>query len=232
MGYVKVYTQEDLDRVLREGVDVPEIRGDGRFTAYDSAQVTASGSAQVTASGSAQVTAYDSAQVTASGSAQVRAYDSAQVRAAKLVAVSVHGSGVKLTGGVRIDITPAASPEEWAEIHLAEPHEDGAIVLYKAVRDDYRSAREFAYAPGSVPVAPDWDGGKVECGGGLHFCASPFEALGFDSQATRFMACPVALSDLAVVPNPDMPNKIKARGCCAPIWEVDIDGKPVAGEGE
>ena len=39
------------------------------------------------------------------------------------------------------------------------------------------------------------------------------------------MACPVALKDIAVHPDGDYPQKVKARGCCAPVWEVDRNGK-------
>ena len=34
----------------------------------------------------------------------------------------------------------------------------------------------------------------------------------------------VALKDIAVHPNGDYPEKVKARGCCAPVWEVDENG--------
>ncbi len=221
MKYVDVYTQEDMERVLRDG-DRPELRGSGEFVVRDSATVHAWDSATVHA--------WDSATVHAGGSATVHAGGSATVHAGKFVATQKMSRLANVTGGHIIEIEPATSPGDWAEIHLAAPHEDGVLVLYKAVSDDYRSGYDFEYKPGSMPVAPDWDGGDAECGGGLHFCASPMEAMAYHSEATRFMACPVALDDLAVVPNPAYPNKIKARGCCAPIWEVDINGKRV-GEG-
>jgi hypothetical protein len=212
-----------------------------QVTAYDSAQVRAYGSAQVRASDSAQVTAYDSAQVRAYDSAQVRAYgsaqvtasDSAQVRASRYVAVTRHagrwGTPV-VEGGVLIDIPRPRTADEWCEVHGVEVT-DGVATLYKAVDDDYGTSYSRAagilYAPGTTPEAPDWDGGVAECGGGLHFVARPWEGLGFNGDATRFVACPVALVDIAVHEDASMPNKIKARRVCGPIVEVDQDGKAV-----
>jgi len=49
----------------------------------------------------------------------------------------------------------------------------------------------------------------------------------FHGGATKFLACPVVLSDIAVHPNGDYPQKVKARGCCGETYEVDIDGKRV-----
>ena len=99
-------------------------------------------------------------------------------------------------------------------------------MLYKAVSDEYKSTRGFLYEPGSTPVAEDWDGGERECGGGLHWCSTPRGARKFFLKATRFLACPVAIVDLAVHQDAQYPDKIKGRGCCAPIFEVDIDGNP------
>ena len=48
----------------------------------------------------------------------------------------------------------------------------------------------------------------------------------FDAEATRFMACPVALEDMRAPNDGDAyPHKIKARRVCAPMWEVDRYGK-------
>ena len=106
----------------------------------------------------------------------------------------------------------------------------GVATVYKAVRDDYKSSRGGDYSPGSKPVAHDWDGGKKECGGGLHFSPHPLDALYFDEQATRFMVCKVRLADMrAPKAADDYPHKIKARGCCAPCVECDRTGKVLKG---
>ncbi|HEX9762081.1 MAG TPA: hypothetical protein VGA97_03180, partial [Acidimicrobiia bacterium] len=201
--------------------------GSSQVTAYGSSQVTAYGSSQVTAYGSSQVTAYGSSQVTASDSSQVRAYGSSQVTASGLVAVTIHGTGTKVTGGVQIAVPAIATVEDWCD-HYGLPVEGGFVTLFKAVRDDYSSSHGFQYMPGSVPEAPDWDGGKRECGGGLHFSPTPHHATGFDSSATRFLAVSVAVADIRA-PQPDdaFPQKVKARRAAGPCIEVDINGKPL-----
>ena len=35
------------------------------------------------------------------------------------------------------------------------------------------------------------------------------------------------VSDIAFHPGGQLPSKVKAKGCCAPVWECDIDGNPV-----
>jgi hypothetical protein len=123
-----------------------------------------------------------------------------------------------------------ATPAEWCEYYGASI-ENGVVTLYKAVNDNYCSERGFSYAIGSTPEAPDWDGPARECGGGLHFCSTPSASKGFYPKATRFMECKVALEDLVVHEKAEYPMKIKGRRVCAPIVEVDIDGKPVKLEG-
>jgi len=194
--------------------------------AYDSASVRAYGSASVWAYGSASVEAYDSASVRAYGSASVWASGSARVRASKYVPVRVQkrwDRGVTVTGGVLIEIPVPATAEEWCDFYGVRV-EDGVATLFKAVRDDYRSLYGGDYTPGSTPVAQDWDGGVRECGGGLHLSPYPWMAREFDSEATRFVACPVALVDIAVHEDASMPQKVKARGCCGPVYECDRDG--------
>ena len=203
--------------------------------AWDSATVRAGGSATVRAWDSATVRAGGSATVGAGGSATVRAWDASQVQAfhhsritaSDHVAVTRRSKDAKVTGGVVIEIPPINTPEAWCDFHGAEV-EDGVAVLYKAVGDDYVSSHAFAYVPGTTPEAPDWDGGKEECGGGLHACAHPWEARQFNSFATRYIACPVRLEDIAVHENAAMPNKVKFRTCCEPCWEVDVDGEKVS----
>ena len=69
--------------------------------------------------------------------------------------------------------------------------------------------------------------------------ASASAAEGFTSRPSRclpflrgrqdaFVACPVRLADIVVHPNGIYPDKVKASGVCAPVYEVDPDGAPVA----
>jgi hypothetical protein len=116
---------------------------------------------------------------------------------------------------------------DWCAYHGVAV-DDGVAVVYKAVRDDYRSAHGLSYAPGLVPEACDWDGGKEECGGGLHFSPTPTGGLAFDAEATRFIACPVAVVDMRPPQNTDRcPGKIKAWRCCGSVHEVCRDGRPI-----
>jgi hypothetical protein len=172
------------------------------------------------------VTACGSSQVTACGSSQVRAYDSSQVRATQYVAVTKHSKFTKIDGGVLIELPTIRTAEQWCEFHGVEVV-DGVATLFKAVTDKFSSGYGFSYKPGTTPKAPDWDGGKAECGGGLHFSPRPAQALQFMPEAKRFVACPVKLDEIAVHENAVYPDKVKAPGCCAPVRECDIDGNKV-----
>jgi len=251
MTYRDVTTQAELDAALKEVGVMPVCRGTGTFqvsgssqvTAYGSSQVTAYDSSQVRASGSSQVTAYDSSQVTACGSSQVTACDSSQVtaydssqvtasgssqvRASRGVAVTVHGTNVKRRGGVLIRVPKIRTAAEWCEWYGVAVKR-GVAVLFKGVDANYDSPHKANYAPGTVPAAADWDGGKAECGGGLHFSPTPAHTFWFVTDAVKFVACPVRLKDIIVHKDAEYPQKVKAPRCCAPVWECDINGKPVA----
>jgi hypothetical protein len=166
--------------------------------------------------------------VEAWGSAHVVARESAHVVASRFVAVHKQPSHTgPITGGVVIAVEIPKTAEDWCAYYGATVT-NGVAVLYKGVADDYRSGHGFLYTPGTMPEAPDWDGGRNECGGGLHFCATPGATLQFMSLATRFLACPVAIADLRAPHLSDSsPEKIKARRICGPIVEVDRSGKPL-----
>ena len=194
--------------------------------AYDSSQVTAYDSSQVRAYDSSQVRAYDSSQVTACGSSQVTACDSSQVRATRFVAVTIHTKKVKSIGGVKIKLPVIKTAKQWCEFY-GVPIKVGVAVLFKTVRDDYKSSHDFLYQPGTTPEAPDWDGGESECGGGLHFSPTPAHALAFDNQGKKFIACPVLVKEIKVHTHAVYPAKVKAPRVYKPCYEVDINGKAV-----
>jgi hypothetical protein len=209
MKYVDCTTQGELDAALREAGAVPRCIGAGWFEAWESAHVVAWGSAHVVARGSAHVVAWESAHVVAT----------------KFVAVTKQRHHVgTIRGGTVIKILAIKTAADWCEFYGASVKR-GVATLYKALDDGYKSGRGFAYVPGTKPAAPDWDGGKAECGGGLHFCAHPLDALGFMTEAVRFVACPVRLKDIAVHANAEYPNKVKAPRCCGPVYEVDRYGQ-------
>jgi len=149
-------------------------------------------------------------------------------KATAFVSVLLH-RGATADGGRQITVK-IDSPRAWCDYYGVEIN--GRIaVLYKSVDDDYSTSRGRAagvfYRPGETPMAPDWDGGLAECGGGLHFSPTPKMALEFNI-GTHFVACPVLLTDMRMPQDTDgHPNKIKAKGCCEPVYEVNKDGQPI-----
>jgi len=103
----------------------------------------------------------------------------------------------------------------------------GVAILYKALNEDFTSPHRMSYAPGTKPAAPDWDEGKAECGGGLHFSPTPTMARAFHPEATKYAGCPVRLADIVVHPDGQHPEKVKASKVCAPCFEVNEDGERI-----
>jgi hypothetical protein len=213
--------------------------GSATVTAYDSATVTAYGSATVRASGSATVTAYGSATVTAYGSATVRASGSATVTAYGSATVTASGSATvrasgfvaihrlskrtKISGGHVIDVPDLTIVANWLSYYALEPDENGIVVLYKAVGDDWHSEHRADYSPGATPVAEDFKATN-ECGNGLHFSPRPFLALNY-SPGPKFVACPVLAAELVCVGTAGVCDKVKGPRVVAPgCWEVTEDG--------
>jgi hypothetical protein len=208
-----------------------------KVEASERAQVRAWGRATVAALGSAAVEAWDRTTVAAGDSVSVRAWcaatvtvrDSATVEASEYVSVIREGDGANVTGGVvdgTGEVAPIASAEQWCRFHGVEV-ENGIVTLYKSVDSDYTSRHGMSYAPGSLPRAADWDDGERTCGGGLHFSPRPYLGLEFTHKPRRYVACPVRLEDIAVGPGPHQ-NKVRAKEVCAPVYEVDDNGRPVA----
>ena len=207
--------------------------GSASVEARDSASVVARDSASVEAWGSASVEAWGSALVVAWGSASVEAWDSASVVAWGSASVEARGTrplvriespNAKVGGGTQI--TRPGTVGTWCE-QYGVPVRDGVMTLYKAVDGQYQSRHGGDYTPGTTPVAEDWDGGEAECGGGLHFSPHPKLAEAFGPPNPTYIACPVAVDDAAVHQWGHMSEKIKARGCCGPVWECDREGNPV-----
>jgi len=195
--------------------------------AYNSSQVRACDSSQVRAYNSSQVRAYNSSQVTACDSSQVRACDSSQVTATKWVAVTVikRFDTPKVTGGTKIVIPLLNTPQKWCDFYGIKVNK-GVATVFKAVRDNYFSLHGADYSPGSKPECHKWDK-TTECGNGLHFAPRPFIGKEFDPQATRYVACGVALKDIVVFPKGSYPNKCKAPKVIKACYEVDEDGKKI-----
>jgi hypothetical protein len=219
-----VTTQSELDRALADGADDIAIRSERGVW------LEVAGSATVYAYGSATVHAYDSATVRAYGSATVHASDSATVHASSHVAVHLHSGRARVDGGHLIDHTTVNQhdPGSWCDYHGVTTAEvDGIAVatLYKAVRDDLRSAHGFAYPIGETVACDDWrDDG--DCGHGLHASPHPHLAADYDSHATRYLEVQVALAELRPLPGAG------AAKCKMPrltvVAEVDQHARPLA----
>jgi hypothetical protein len=142
--------------------------------------------------------------------------------------------GAKCDGGTQITITEPTTPREWCDYYGAAIT-DGYAILFKGVSNEFVSPRGAYYRPGTETLASDWDGGKEECGGGLHFSPHPAMTREFNADAKKFVACLVPLSEIAVHPDGSCPNKVKARSCWN-YYECDSMGvvvgekfeKPVA----
>lgn len=242
--WVEVYNQEGMVNALNAG-DLPILVGDTWYSiegdqhvqawesshveAWESSHVEAFGNSYVVARGSSRVEARGSSHVVARESSHVIAYENSRVEASKCVPVQIYSLYSQVTGGIQIKIEYPKTAEEWCEFYgVKVDAKTGIAVLFKAVHDDYRSAHNFLYLPGTTPEAPDWDGGRAECGGGLHFSPHPVMAHEFDFRATRFMACPVRVKDIVVHKDAGNPSKVKAPRTALPIWECDRYGKPVS----
>lgn len=225
---VEVQTQAELDAALLAG-NLPVLVGYGPFVIQSgSPTVVANGSSQprVVANGSSQPT------VVAYGICQLKVSGKVKVTAGALVAIAVLSGKPDITGGGFVSRKDLSTPAAWCEFYGVQVT-NGVAVVFKGTDENFQSFRSgplgrVSYAPGTVPVAPDWDGGRYECGGGLHFSPRPLATLEF-SPSKRFLACPVALSDMAVHPDGNSPQKCKARGLHVSAWEVDRDGNPLPG---
>ena len=156
--------------------------------------------------------------------------DSSNVTACGSSSVHRLSSTSKIVGKNIIEKPIINTAKKWCEnygVDILIEDDCEYCILYKGVNSNYFSDYNFKYLPGSLPIAPDWDGGDKECGGGLHFSPVPAMTLKYAPTAKKFMACPIKLTDISVKPNANMPDKIKAKGCCLPIWEVDINGNKI-----
>jgi hypothetical protein len=224
----------DFSRVVALGSSRVEAMGSSRVVACEASSVMALGfssvvsrnSSRVVAMDSSSVEAMESSRVEARGLAIIRVTSCASVVASAMVTVVIEGCGENVSGGNQIKVKHPETALEWCEHYGVEIEGDTAI-LFKGVNDKSYPPHGADHTPGSIPLATDWDGCVDERCSGLHFSPHPAMTLEFHSGATRFLACPVLLSGIAVPPRGMCPQIVRAAGCCAPVWEVDRDGKRV-----
>ena len=201
------------------------LRGSSRAVLWGSSSAVLWESSSAVLLGSSRAELRESSRAVLWGSSSAELWGSSSAEAAQYCPVTILSKTAKATGGVQIR-PDYSTPQKWCDYYGVKVTR-GVAVLYKALDENYVSPRGMAYTPGTVPEAPDWDGGKAECGGGLHFSPHPQMTLEFVGNPEHYVACPVALKDMVVHPDGDMPQKCKAQRCCAPIWECDEDGKRI-----
>ena len=220
-----------------------EARESSRVEAWGSSRVEARESSRVEAWGSSRVVARESSSVVARESSSVEAWGSSRVEAKGFVSLTAFGGTLKLgatchvfvrskkakiKGGIKTQAI-LKTPKDWCEYYGVEV-KNGVAILYKSVLSDFYNPynRTVKYEPGTKPEATDWDGGKRECGGGLHFspCVSMAREFHYSDNA-KYVACPVALKDMSVHFDGSMPQKCKAKRVCKPLWEVNKDGEKI-----
>jgi hypothetical protein len=160
-------------------------------------------------------------------------YGSPHITATPSVRVSILRGDPTIIGTTQISKITEDTPEAWCQFYGVPIQPDGAVILFKALHEGYKAHNDFQYLPGSCPVAPDWDDGKKEFGGGLHFSPNPRDALRFNIWASHFVACPILLSEIKThMISGVFPEKVKAPRVFKPCYEVDILGNPLTPENQ
>jgi hypothetical protein len=221
-GNSSVVARENSSVVARENSSV---------VAWENSSVVAWGNSSVVAWGNSSVEAWENSSVEAWGNSFIRLFSASKVKASAFVAIYMHGKAQELEGGRQLEVAPPPkTPEEWAESQGVEV-KNGHVTLYKGVDDEYSTdnARRVGlyYKVGQEVAAPDWDAGKKECGGGLHFSPRASMTLEFKGDAKHFLAVRVALADMRSPADGDeYPQKCKARACKV-LAEVDRRGRAI-----
>ncbi len=137
--------------------------------------------------------------------------------------LSAHGT---INGGVVITPPDLTVTANWLEYYGLQPDDQGVVILYKAINDDWHSDRGADYSPGTTPEAEDWEPTN-ECGAGLHFSPRPHMTRTYSS-GPRLVACPVRAEDIVVIGTAFSADKCKAPRVVAPgCWPVDEDGNRI-----
>ena len=228
--------------VVARGSSRVEARESSRVIAWENSSVVARGSSRVEARGSSSVIARESSSVVAWESSRVEARGSSRVEARGFVSLTAFGGTLKLSAKCHVFLCSKKAKvrggqkteayietaQDWCDFYGIEVKR-GIATVYKAVRNDYASARDasFFYHPGSKPKAPEFDP-ITECGKGLHFSPHPRMAKEFYSaDDMKFIACPVKLSEIVIHPEGSCPEKCKAPRVYGACYEVDEDGNKI-----
>jgi hypothetical protein len=173
--------------------------------AGDNATVEAWGNATVRAGDNATVRAWDNATVRAWGNAILRVLSrDAIIRelADQAIAVIQGCEGVvvsKKDDTAQVIYTKQTSYTLKSIQRLYNQPENGPIVLYKSVQDDFTDFHTGKIKYDGIVECPDWDPNPDrECGGGLHLSPTPGFAL--DYNTGKLLRCEVMPEDISVYP--------------------------------
>ncbi len=222
-----------------------DLRENAHADLWGNAHVVLRGNAHADLRGNAHADLWENAHAVLRGNAHADLWGNAhavafghnKIKATKLAIIMRHNPAAKIVGGRILEMPRPESGQEWCEFYGVTIRKGGSFskglkgqdvaILFKALGEDYVSSREMAYPPGTAPMAPDWDGGEAECGGGLHFSPHPKMAREFNTAAAHYVACPVLVSEIVFHPDGSMPEKVKAPRCCGPVWEVNLNGERI-----
>ena len=201
-------------------------RESSHVVARESSHVVAWGSSHVEAWGSSHVVAWEFSHVEARGFVSLSLWGKATANLAVKCHAFIHGKDVKAEGGIQT-CAILKTNDEWCDYYGVSVNENGIATVFKGVRECYGSFydKDFKWLPGSSPKSELWD--DQECSRGLHFSPTPRHTLTHHSEAKKFIACQVKVTDMLVFFDGKFPHKCKAPAVVAPCWEVDINGKPL-----
>ena len=185
------------------------------------------GSSRAVLWGSSRAVLWESSSAVLWESSSAHAYAKSKVKASPLCAVFMHESTVDISGGVVIDHSSIGDMDgpAWCEYYGVKISR-GIATVYKAVNDQWTTSRGFDYSPGSKPSCDDFRADNT-CGGGLHFGPTPSHAKAYFSDATKFVAVGVKVSELQPIHIDGDVAKCKAPRVVRAAVEVDIDGNVV-----
>jgi len=213
-----------------KGTENAVLWGSSHAELRESSHAVLRGSSHAVLRGSSHAVLRESSHAVLWDSSHAELRESSHAVGSKYSSITLHGQTVHAKGGMQIKIPEILTAKEWCDYYGVEVKK-GIATLFKAVDDDYSTlnarSKGIFYTPGSMPIAPDWDGGKAECGGGLHASCHPTAALYFNPQAKKFVALPVRLKDFKPYANAQYPDKVKFKSVCAPVWECDKCGNKI-----
>jgi len=155
---------------------------------------------------------------------RIRAVAKVKITATERVFINWEGAA-EIIGGTAQEVK-RSEPQDWCDYHGVKVI-DGIATLYKALNKGFKSPRGGNYTPGTTPRLSKFQAEPECCADALYFSPTPRHAHQFLPSPDCYVACPVLVSEIVTHVNGDYPEKVKAIGCCAPVYEVDVNGNPI-----